>query len=128
MLGMCAPANAERKAEPMSRTLPPILGHHCGVLDTPIIGPGSGQHAAKAMCPQGHFLTWLPKALFGGPQDTPPIDSINVLLVSGALDRAPQVRFREDGSCVCAGTLRLEERGAQGTVFKTRLGRLAVTL
>jgi hypothetical protein len=103
----------------MSRTLPPILRHHCGVLDTPIIGPGSGQHAARALCPQGHFLKWLPKAFIGGPQDTPPMDSINVLLVSGALDRVPQVRFREDGTCVCTGSLRLEEQGAQGTVFQT---------
>ena len=47
------------------------------------------------------------------------MDSINLLIVSGALDRrAPQVRFREDGACVCTGTLRLEEQGTQGTVFK----------
>jgi single-stranded DNA-binding protein len=49
------------------------------------------------------------------------MDSLNLLIVSGALDRAPQVRFREDGACVCTGTLRLEEQGTQGTVFKTFL-------
>ena len=49
------------------------------------------------------------------------MDSINLLIVSGALDRALQVRFREDGTCVATGTLRLEEQGAQGTTFKTFL-------
>jgi hypothetical protein len=33
----------------------------------------------------------------------------------------PSVRFREDGTCLCTGTLRLEELGTSGTVFKTYL-------
>jgi single-stranded DNA-binding protein len=49
------------------------------------------------------------------------VDSLNILIVAGYLDRAPIVRFREDGTCVCTGTLRLEEQGVQGTMFKTYL-------
>ena len=47
------------------------------------------------------------------------MESVNLLIVSGALDRAPLVRFREHGTCVCTGTMRLEESGTQGAVFKT---------
>ena len=46
------------------------------------------------------------------------MDSVNHLIISGALERNPSVRFREDGTCVCSGSLRLDEVGAQGTVFK----------
>ena len=49
------------------------------------------------------------------------MDSLNILIVSGYLERDPVVRFREDGTCLCTGTLRLEEQGTQGTVFKTFL-------
>jgi hypothetical protein len=48
------------------------------------------------------------------------MESINILIVSGYVERVA-IRFREDGTCVCAGTLRLEEQGAQGTVYKTFL-------
>jgi len=47
------------------------------------------------------------------------MDSTNVLLVSGVLDRAPTMRFRDDGNALCTGTLRLDEPGANGTVYKT---------
>ena len=47
------------------------------------------------------------------------MDCVNILIVAGFLDRAPVVRFRDDGTCLCAGTLRLEEQGTQGTLFKT---------
>jgi len=47
------------------------------------------------------------------------MDCVNILIVACFLDRAPVVRFRDDGTCLCAGTLRLEEQGTQGTLFKT---------
>lgn len=46
------------------------------------------------------------------------MDGINLLIVSGTLERV-SLRFREDGTAVCTGTLRIDEPGAQGTVFKT---------
>ena len=46
------------------------------------------------------------------------MDAINLLIVSGALERVA-LRFREDGTPVCTGTIRVDELGAQGTVFKT---------
>jgi hypothetical protein len=46
------------------------------------------------------------------------MDSLNLLLVSGTLERV-HLRFREDGTCVCTGSLRIDDLGAQGTVYKT---------
>lgn len=43
---------------------------------------------------------------------------VNVVLASGILERT-SLRFRDDGTAVCVGALRSEERGAHGTVFKT---------
>lgn len=43
---------------------------------------------------------------------------INVVLVSGILERT-SMRFRDDGTAVCLGALRSEERGAHGMVFTT---------
>jgi hypothetical protein len=100
--------------------LPPMLCVHCGACSVPIIGPGTGPHVARAQCSGcGRYLKWLPKALLSVEKDVPRMDSVNLLIVSGCLDRAPMVRFREDGTCVCTGTMRLEESGTQGAVFKT---------
>jgi hypothetical protein len=46
------------------------------------------------------------------------IDAINLLMVSGTLERV-HLRFREDGTPICVGTVRIDELSAQGTVFKT---------
>ena len=46
-------------------TLPPVwqlVCRHCGAIDTPDIGPGSGPHHAAARCKHcGKFITWLSK-------------------------------------------------------------------
>ncbi len=48
------------------------------------------------------------------------MDCLNLLIVSGTVERM-SLRFREDGTCVCTGTLRIDELGSSGTVFKTYL-------
>jgi len=48
----------------MTPNLLPLPCPRCGACAVPLIGPGVGQHAARALCRQcGHFLKWLPKAL-----------------------------------------------------------------
>ena len=47
------------------------------------------------------------------------MDGVNYLLMSGPLERAPSVRWREDGTCVCTGSLRIDEVSAKGIVYKT---------
>jgi single-stranded DNA-binding protein len=47
------------------------------------------------------------------------MDGVNTLMVSGTLERSPSVRFREDESCVCTGTLRVDELGSGETVYTT---------
>ena len=108
----------------MISNLPPLLCGHCGACAVPTLGPGAGQHVARALCSNPNcrrFIKWVPKALVYGEKDAYPMDSLNILIVSGALDRSPMVRFREDGTCLCTGTLRLEEQSPQGPVFKTYL-------
>jgi hypothetical protein len=103
----------------MTRSLPPLLCGHCGALDVPLIGPGTSVHVARALCSGcGRFLRWLPKALFDGEKDKPTMESVNVCVLSGTLERDPALRFRDDGSPHCTATIRLEE-GRDGTLYKT---------
>ena len=38
----------------------PLACPQCGVIDTPVIGPGNGPHAFRGLCSHcGHFLQWL---------------------------------------------------------------------
>ena len=55
----------------MPPSLPPLHCGHCGVCDVPTIGPGAGQHVARALCSNpacGRFLKWLPRALIAGKE------------------------------------------------------------
>jgi Single-strand binding protein family len=99
-------------------SLPVLPCPVCGVVDTVVLGPGAGKHVARALCSQGHFIKWLPKALVGGEKDVPTMDSLNVCIVSGVLERDPTMRYREAGTAQCTCTLRLEE-ARDGTVYNT---------
>jgi hypothetical protein len=46
------------------------------------------------------------------------VDHINLLIVSGCLERI-SIRYWEDGTPICTGSLRVDELGTQGTIFKT---------
>jgi hypothetical protein len=46
-------------------------------------------------------------------------DYTNVCLISGYVERHPAIRYREDGIAQCTWTLRVEELGATGTIYKT---------
>lgn len=44
----------------VQNTPPELACLHCGAIDAPTVGPGSGPHAAAALCRHcGRFLQWL---------------------------------------------------------------------
>jgi hypothetical protein len=46
--------------------LPVLACPACGLIATPRLGPGAGQHAARALCSNpacNRFIQWLPKSL-----------------------------------------------------------------
>ena len=47
------------------------------------------------------------------------MDCSNVCLISGYVERNLAIRYREDGIAQCTCTLRVEELGATGTIYKT---------
>jgi single-stranded DNA-binding protein len=61
------------------------------------------------------------------------MEHLNLLVASGVLERV-SMKFREEqGTAVCVGSLRSEEQGANGTVYKTFIpfeayGKLAEAL
>jgi hypothetical protein len=43
--------------------LPALPCRACGASAVPVLGPGAGPHAVRAVCRQcGRFIKWLPKA------------------------------------------------------------------
>jgi single-stranded DNA-binding protein len=50
------------------------------------------------------------------------MDSLNMVCLTGTLERQPTVSFEGEGSQVCRFTLRLEEGGRDGTIYKTYIG------
>ena len=106
-------------ATPVKPRIPPLLCPHCGLIEVPILGPGTQTHAARALCSGcGRYLKWLPKALLGLAQEAPRMDCLNLCLCSGYLERDPSVRYREDGVVHATCTLRVEEM-RDGTCYKT---------
>jgi hypothetical protein len=52
----------QQSITPEHQTLPvtPLACPRCGAIDSPTIGPGSGQHYASARCAHcGRFIQWL---------------------------------------------------------------------
>jgi single-stranded DNA-binding protein len=47
------------------------------------------------------------------------MDSLNVVVLTGWLERAPALRWEDNGKALASATLRLEEQNAVGVVFRT---------
>lgn len=61
--GMTIPQRDVHLQHQASLVLPPMLCKTCGVIEVPVLGPGTGPHVA-AWCAGCHgFLQWLPKNL-----------------------------------------------------------------
>ncbi len=55
-----SPGAPSQTVESLPRLSPDLACPQCGVLDTPTVGPGSGPHAAAALCRHcGRWLSWL---------------------------------------------------------------------
>jgi hypothetical protein len=75
----------------VNAVLPPLLCKACGVLEVPCISADTGPHVARADCAGcGRFIKWLPRVLVYGKEDAPTMGSLNILIVSGVLDRMPR--------------------------------------
>jgi hypothetical protein len=97
--------------------------HHCGVADTPRLAPGVGPHHAKASCGHcGHFIKWLGQERKSERIDMKGarcMDCLNMVAVTGLLERDPATKFEDNGTQFATFTLRVEEVGKDGAVFKT---------
>jgi hypothetical protein len=96
------------------RELPPLLCGHCGVLDVPLFGPGTGQHVARATCRHcGRFLKWLPKVLFA--KETSHMGGIARCTVVGVIGKyGVEVRYATSGTPCASFTLVVSDQGSDG--------------
>src|SRR5689334_4135967 len=103
----------------MLRTLPPLLCPHCGACAVPLLGPGAGQHVARALCGQcGRFLRWLPRALMEGKD--PAMGGLSRAIVLGTVSKAGvEVRYSTSGTPCASFTLVVSERGQDGKEHPT---------
>src|SRR5215813_15377739 len=84
----------------------------CGELAPPVVGPGAGQHVARALCPHGHFIKWLPKALFGGRQEGRSMGGIARCTVVGCVGKQGiEVRYATSGAPYASFLLVVSEMG-----------------
>jgi hypothetical protein len=102
----------------MSRGPPPLRCPHCGVCDAcdvPTIGPGAGQHAARALCGGcGRFLKWLPRALIDG-KETPRMGGRARCLIVGCIGKyGVEVRYATSGAPCANCMLVVSELGQDG--------------
>jgi hypothetical protein len=104
--------------------LPARLCPACGVCDVPTIGPGTGQHAAWALCRQcGRFLQWLPHALVAGKDRMPPL--LNKVMLIGTIGKyGVEVRYSQSGTPCASFALQLNEQGQDGKVHATNLATI----
>ena len=96
--------------------LPPLLCAHCGTHDVPIVGPGAGQHAARALCRGcGRWLKWLPRALLATEKETPPMGGIAHCTVVGMVGKhGVEVRYAMSGAPCASLTVVVSEQGTDG--------------
>jgi Single-strand binding protein family len=100
----------------MSRALPPLLCGHCGACEVPIIGPGAGQHVARANCRHcGRYLKWLPKVLF--EKEPPRMGGLAKCIIVGYVGKyGAEMRYATSGSPCASFTLVVSELGQDGKV------------
>ena len=100
---------------PVKRRLPVMPFATCGVVDVPLVGPGAGQHAARALCSGCHrFLKWIPRALIEG---RPAMSSVNKAIVTGTISKyGVTVKFATIGTPVASFALVLTKQDREGKV------------
>ena len=80
----------------MTPNLLPLPCPACGACAVPTIGPGAGQHVARAVCAScGRFLKWLPRALV---EKESAMGGLSRAIVLGTVSKAGvEVRYSTSG-------------------------------
>jgi hypothetical protein len=87
----------------------------CGLIDTPVLGPGRGPHVGELRCQAGHHIKWAPKALLGGKKEERAVGGIARCTVVGVISKhGVEVRYATSGSPCASLTLVVRERGQDG--------------
>jgi hypothetical protein len=98
---------------------PPLLCHACGVCAVPTIGPGAGQHAARALCSNPdcrRFIKWLPRALIER-KECATMGGIARCVIVGCIGKyGVEVRYATSGAPCASFTLVVSELGQDGKV------------
>ena len=89
---------------------------HCGAMDRPTRGPGSGPHAAALVCRHcRRWLRWAKKE-----QQVTMMSGLNrVLLVGQVSDRGIELSYLPTSQPLASFTLVLSDVGKDGNVYKT---------
>jgi primosomal replication protein N len=93
--------------------LPLLYCPRCSTCAVPLVGPGAGQHAARALCSHcGHFLKWLQSARV---DKEPPVGCINRVILCGTISKyGVTVKYATSGTPCASFALQLSETGQDG--------------
>ena len=98
--------------------LPPLLCPHCGLMEIPVLGPGTQTHAARALCSSpgcGRFIKWLPKIFF--TQEACRMGGMAKCIIIGCIGRnGVEVRYATSGTPCASFVLVVSERGQDGRI------------
>ena len=103
-----------------SAILPSLFCQACNVLVSPVLGPGTGPHVARANCGQcGQFLKWLPKALvLGAQKETRVVASVNRVVLLGEIGKyGVEVRYANNGTACASFMVVVHETGQDGKQY-----------
>jgi len=97
----------------MTLALPTLPCRHCDTVAVPTLGPGAGQHVARALCSGcGAFLKWLPRALIEGKDR---MGCLNRVILCGAVSKyGVTVKYANNGTPCASFALELHEQGPDG--------------
>ena len=100
--------------------LSPLPCPACGACAVPTLGPGTGPHAARALCPQcGRFLQWLPKSLVA-KEPAMGCLVINKVFLAGHISKyGVTIRYNQVGTAYATFTLVMTEQGADHKTHAT---------
>src|SRR5262249_8651138 len=102
------------EAPPVKVRLPVMPCPVCGLIETPVLGPGRGPHLGALRCQAGHHIQWAPKALLQ-PQEERIVGGIARCTVVGVVSKhGIEVRYSTSGSPCASLTLVVTEQGQDG--------------
>ena len=109
-------------SDTLHHILPPLLCPHCGVLDMPTVGPGTGPHVASLRCGAcGGFLKWAPRSLVAPPEkESQSMAGVNRVILVGTISKYGIERRTSTSGAPCASfALAVAELGQDGRAHVT---------